>query len=171
MILEALCGLCFGKYSFIMPIVPWLEISPLTWNTKTTMVSHNLLNNLEFEHETTDRAVQILHSIFDRDLVQFDVYIRDEENNLLADSAKKTFKLRRHDIDEGNIFRHFYTQHLQKIEEPHNIDTSTSLKPKAERPSMTIYPTITTILYSHSQVYTYQLALIYIGHPRRHYTL
>jgi hypothetical protein len=109
-------------------------------NTKHTMVSHNLFNDFDLWDESTDRAVGALRAIFERDAVQFNVYIRDEYKNRLKDSAKNTFRLLRREIEEGNIFRHFYTQRLQKSDDPHNIDTGTSLKPKADRPSMTTYP-------------------------------
>jgi len=52
-------------------------------NTKHTMVSHNLFNDFDLWDESTDRAVGALRAIFERDAVQFDVYIRDEDKNRL----------------------------------------------------------------------------------------
>ncbi len=52
-------------------------------NTKHTMVSHSLFNDFDLWDESTDRAVGALRAIFERDAVQFDVYIRDEDKNRL----------------------------------------------------------------------------------------
>lgn len=76
--------------------------------------------------------------------MSFDVYFKDEDKASLLDKAKNTFRLH-HEIRHGNTFSHFYTQRLQTINIPHNIDTGTSLKPKDELPPMTILLGVTVM--------------------------
>ncbi|KAG4438341.1 hypothetical protein IFR05_006185 [Cadophora sp. M221] len=112
-------------------------------NSRDTITSENLFTSLDFGgHDATNRSLLILCAIFEQVTTSFDLYVQDKDKCSIVGAATRTFARMRGKIDNGNPFRHFYSQRLQRSNEPHQIDTVSSLKPKEQRPKMTTYPPI-----------------------------
>ena len=124
------------KLNSVKPLL--LRVHVHYTNEKETLVTQNHFNNLVYEHQPTQRAVQTLRHMFSKKRLDFAVYIKDEVKAPFYYQWNDTVAALRKENQNGNIYRHFYTEKLQLTDSPHNIDTGSALKRPEDRPQIEI---------------------------------